>query len=85
MQKSQFSVGDLNNKYKYPIVQTVNCLTYIYIVFICFQIFENKVLSLNDYQIKEFCQKKKLRSSCIKKLREKKYNLLNGERIEIEV
>tara|TARA_B100000401_G_C52231752_1_gene450862 strand:- start:49 stop:258 length:210 start_codon:yes stop_codon:yes gene_type:complete len=56
-----------------------------FLFFLALIIFENKVLSLNDYQIKEFCQKKKLRSSCIKKLREKKYNLLNGERIEIEV
>ena len=48
-------------------------------------IFENRVLSLNDYQIKEYCQKKSRRSFCIKNLREKKLNLLKGQRIEIEV
>ena len=46
---------------------------------------ENKVLSLNDYQIREICRKKKMQYSCVKNLREKKLNLLEGNRIEIEV
>ena len=56
-----------------------------FLFFLALIIFENKVLSLNDYQIREFCQKKSRRTSCIKKLREKKFNLLKGNRIEIEV
>ena len=50
-----------------------------------FLMLENKVLSLNEYQIREICSKKKMQYSCVKKLRDKKLNLLEGNRIEIEV
>ena len=48
-------------------------------------LFENSAYSLSDYQIKEICQKKSKRSTCIKKLKFKKLNLLQGNKIEIPV
>ena len=47
--------------------------------------FENSAYSLSDYQIKEMCQKKLKRSTCIKKLKLQKLNLLQGNKIEIPV
>ena len=47
--------------------------------------FENSAYSLSDYQIKEICQKKSKKSTCIKKLKLKKLNLLQGNKIEIPV
>ncbi len=55
-----------------------------FLFFILF-LFENSVYSLSDYQIKEICQKKSKRSTCIKKLKFKKFNLLQGNKIEIPV
>ena len=48
-------------------------------------LFENSAYSLSDYQIKEICQKKTKRSTCIKNLKSKKLNLLQGNKIEIPV
>ena len=56
----------------------------IFFFFILF-LFENSAYSLSDYQIKEICQKKSKRSTCIKKLKFKKLNLLQGNKIEIPV
>ena len=53
--------------------------------FIILFLFENSVYSLSDYQIKEICQKKSKRSTCIKKLKLQKLNLLQGNKIEIPV
>ena len=53
--------------------------------FIILFLFENSVYSLSDYQIKEICQKKSKRSTCIEKLKLKKLNLLQGNKIEIPV
>ena len=58
-----------------------NPLLFILIIFL----FENSAYSLSDYQIKEICQKKSKRSTCIKKLKFKKLNLLQGNKIEIPV
>ena len=58
-----------------------NTLFFFFILFI----FENSVYSLSDYQIKEICQKKSKRSTCINKLKLKKLNLLQGNKIEIPV
>ena len=55
-------------------------LSFFFILF-----FENSAYSLSDYQIKEICQKKSKRSTCIKKLKFKKLNLLQGNKIEIPV
>ena len=59
----------------------LNTLFFFFILFL----FENSAYSLSDYQIKEICQKKSKRSSCIKKLKFKKLNLLQGNKIEIPV
>ena len=48
-------------------------------------IFENKALSLSDYQIKRICKKEKIESICIKNLQKKKSNLQKGNLIEIPV
>ena len=56
-------------------------LLFFFILFL----FENSAYSLSDYQIKEICQKKLKRSSCIKNLKFKKLNLLQGNKIEIPV
>ena len=58
-----------------------NTFFFFFILFL----FENSAYSLTDYQIKEICQKKSKRSSCIKKLKLKKLNLLQGNKIEIPV
>ena len=46
--------------------------------------FNNKSLSLTDYQIKRFCAKEKRVSSCIKNLQEKRSDLQKGKLIEIK-
>ena len=53
--------------------------------FIILFLFENRAYSLSDYQIKKICQKKSNRSTCIKNLKFKKLNLLQGKKIEIPV
>ncbi len=45
----------------------------------------DKSLSLTDYQIRKFCTKKQMKSTCIKNLQMKKFNLKEGKRIEIPV
>ena len=58
-----------------------NSLLFFSILFL----FENSAYSLSDYQIKEICQKKTKRSTCIKNLKLKKLDLLQGNKIEIPV
>ena len=58
-----------------------NTLFFFFILFL----FENSAYSLSDYRIKEICQKKPKRSTCIKNLKFKKLNLLKGNKIEIPV
>ena len=53
--------------------------------FLILFLFENSAYSLSDYQIKEICQKKSRKYTCIKDLRFKKLNLLQGNKIEIPV
>ena len=48
-------------------------------------IFGDKSFSLTDYQIKEVCKKNRNESTCIKNMREKKYNLQKGNVIQIRV
>ena len=59
----------------------LNTLFFFFILFL----FENSAYSLSDYQIKKICQKKSKKSTCIKKLKFKKLNLLQGNKIEIPV
>ena len=58
-----------------------NPLLFLLIIFS----FENSAYSLSDNRIKEICQKKLRKSNCIKNLKFKKLNLLQGNRIEIPV
>ena len=48
-------------------------------------IFEHKSFSLTKFQINEICKKEKKKSTCIKNLQEKKYNLKKGNLIQIPV
>ncbi len=56
------------------------CLT-IFVLFI----FGDKSFSLTNYQIKKICKNEKSKSTCIKILKEKRYNLQKGNLIEIPV
>ena len=47
--------------------------------------FNDKSYSLTNYQINKICKKEKRTSSCIKNLKEKRYNLQKGNLIEIPV
>ena len=55
------------------------------LLFLILFLFENSAYSLSDYQINEIGQKKSKRSTCIKNLKFKKLNLLQGNKIEIPV
>ncbi len=55
------------------------------LLFIILYFFENSAYSLSDYRIKEICKNKVRRSVCIKNLKLKKSNLLQGNQIEIPV
>ena len=48
-------------------------------------LFEDSAYSLSNYQIKEICQKKSRKYACIKNLKSKKVDLLQGNQIEIPV
>jgi len=58
-----------------------NPLLFLFIIFL----FEDSAYSLSNYQIKKICQKKSKRSTCIKNLKFKKLNMLEGNKIEIPV
>ena len=47
--------------------------------------FESSAYTLTNYQINEICKKKLKKTYCIKNLKFKKSNLLQGNRIEIPV
>ncbi len=48
-------------------------------------IFESKSFSLTDFRINSICKKKIDKETCIKILKEKRFNLQNGNLIEIQV
>ena len=48
-------------------------------------IFNDKLLSLTNYQINKICKKEKRSVSCIKNLQQKRNNLQKGNLIEIPV
>jgi len=45
----------------------------------------NESFSLSKYQIKRYCAKEKKVSACIKRLKEKRFDLQKGKLIEIPV
>ncbi len=58
-----------------------NSLLYLLVLFS----FVNSAYSLSDKQINEICQKRLRRLTCIKNLKNKKLDLIEGKRIEIPV
>ena len=50
-----------------------------------FVILGDKSLSLTDYQIKKICKKEKMKTNCIKNMKDKRSNLQKGNFIEIPV
>ena len=67
------------------IVKLMKFLLNSILYLLVFVTFENVAYSLSDKQIKEICQKKPRRLSCIKNLKLKNLNLMQGNRIEIPV
>ena len=65
--------------------KVMNLFVNFFIFLLVLGIFENKVFSLNNYEIREICQKKRRKLRCIKDLKYKRFDLLRGNRIEIEV
>ena len=59
----------------------VNFTLFLFSLFI----FQDKSLSLTNYQIKDICKKERRKSICIKNLQEKRSNLQKGNLIEIPV
>ena len=57
----------------------------VFLFLLAFPVLENNVLAMTDFQIREFCQRQKNKSTCIKNLQFKRFNLLQGNRIEIPV
>ena len=46
---------------------------------------DDKSFSLTDYQIKKICKNERKESTCIKTLKKKRFNLKEGNTIEIPV
>ena len=59
----------------------LSSVIFLSISFLC----EKPAAGLSNYQIREICQKKKKRSACVKNLKLKKFNLMKGNQIEIQV
>ena len=60
----------------------LNLFLFLFVLFT----FGDKSFSLTDYQIKKICKKEKMESkTCIKNLKEKRFNLQKGILIEIPV
>ena len=59
----------------------LNTVLFFFIIFL----YGNSTYSLSAYQIKKECQNKPKRTTCIKNLRLKQLNLLQGGIIEIPV
>ena len=57
----------------------------LFLFLLAFVSFGGKSFSLTDYQIKKYCAKQKRVLSCIKNLKDKRYNLQEGNLIEIPV
>ena len=48
-------------------------------------IFSDKSLSLTDFKIRKICEKETRVSLCIKNLKEKRFTMQKGDRIEVPV
>ena len=56
---------------------------YLSLVLFSFFTFGDQAISVTDYQIENICKKENMKSNCIKKLKEKRFNLQKGNLIEI--
>ena len=63
----------------------MNFILNIFILLFALFIYEKKNYAMTDYQIKEICKKKKRKSFCMRYMKDKRSNLLEGKRIEIPV
>ena len=57
----------------------------LFIFLFALVIFGDKSLSLTDFQIRRICKKEKRELTCIRILKEKRFNLQKGNLIEIPV
>ena len=57
----------------------------LFLTLLVFFTFIDKSLSITNSQINQICRKEKKTSTCIKNLKEKRYNLQKGNLIEIPV
>ena len=55
------------------------------LLFLVLLTFGDKSFSLSDYQIKKICKSEDRKSTCIKKLKQKRSNLEKGNSIEIPI
>ena len=60
---------------------TLNLFIFLFSLFI----FDDKLFSLTNYQIKKICKKERNELTCKKNLQEKKFNMQKGNLIEIPV
>tara|TARA_B100000131_G_scaffold204745_1_gene196842 strand:+ start:465 stop:683 length:219 start_codon:yes stop_codon:yes gene_type:complete len=58
---------------------------FTFLFLLAFLINGNEGFALNDYEIRKICKKERKTTTCIKNLKEKKINLLKGNRIKIPV
>ena len=63
----------------------MNILFKTFLIFLTLFISVEESFALSDKKIREICQKQRRRLTCIKTLKLKKSNLLEGKRIEIPV
>ena len=63
----------------------MNKLLKAFLVLLPFLVFVDKSIALSDYEIRQICQKKRKRLTCIKNLEFKRSSLFEGKRIEIPV
>ena len=73
----------MRNK-KYPKKLMKLTLNLSFSLFALFMV-SGKSFSLTDYKIKKICKKEKREITCIKDLKEKRFNLQKGKKIEIPV
>ncbi len=58
---------------------------YFFLILLASLTFNDKSFSLTNYQINKICEKERRPSTCIKNLKNKRYNLRKGNLIEIPV
>ena len=58
---------------------------FTFLFLMAFLINGNKGFALNSYEIRKICKNERQKTTCIKNLKEKKINLLKGNRIKIPV